>query len=93
MDWVKTDLAFDNNGNVKGWTTKETWQIEVQNSKEIPVMLDIRRNFNGDWDLATQATYEKVDASRVKFVRPLKPHEKQTFTYEVTTRTGSNATR
>ena len=33
MNWVKTDLAFDQNGNVKGWTTKETWEIEVQNSR------------------------------------------------------------
>ena len=93
MDWVKTDLAFDNNGNVKGWTTKETWQIEVQNSKEIGVTLDLRRNFSGDWDLATPASYEKVDANKVKFVRPFLPHEKLTFTYELTTRSGSNATR
>ena len=93
MDWVKTDLAFDNDGNVKGWTTKETWRIEVQNSKEIPVTLDARRNFIGDWSLDTQAAYEKVDANKVKFVRPLQPHEKQTFTYELTTRFGSNVTR
>jgi hypothetical protein len=24
INWTKTDLAFDNNGNVKGWTTRET---------------------------------------------------------------------
>jgi hypothetical protein len=93
INWEKTNLAFDQQGNVKGWTTKETWEVEVQNSKAIAAVLDIRRNFPGDWSLATEAKYEKVDASKVKFLVPLKPREKQTFTYELTTRRGINATR
>jgi hypothetical protein len=93
MNWVKSDLAFDPNGNVKGWTTKETWQFEVQNSKEIEVMLDIRRNFSGDWGIATEEKFEKVDATKVKFVLPLKPREARSFTYELTTRHGSNVTK
>jgi hypothetical protein len=93
MNWVKTDIAFDNYGNIKGWTTKETWEIEVQNLKDIDVVLDVRRNFNGDWSLTTEASYEKVDATKVKFLLPLKPRGKQSFTYEVTTRYGTNVTR
>jgi len=93
MDWQKTDLQFDQFGNVKGWTTKETWEIEVQNSKDIPVMLDIRRNFAGDWTLTTAAKYENVDKTKVKFVLPLAPRAKQKFTYELVTRNGTNATR
>ncbi len=93
MNWAKTDIAFGNGGNVTGWTIKETWQIEVQNSKDIDVVLDVRRNFNGDWSLSTDASYEKVDATKVKFLLPLKPHAKQTFTYEVTTRYGTNVRR
>jgi hypothetical protein len=93
MDWSKTDLRFDQEGNVKGWTTRETWQIEVQNSKTINAVLDIRRTFSGDWFLATGAEYEKVDANKVKFVAPLKPREQRVLTYEVTTRHGISATR
>jgi hypothetical protein len=93
MNWVKTEMAFDNYGNIKGWTTKETWEVELQNSKDIDVMLDVRRNFNGDWSLATDASYEKVDATKVKFLLPLKPRARQTFAYEVTTRFGTNVTR
>jgi len=92
-NWVKTDVQFDNNGNVKGWTVKESWEFEVQNSRDIDVVLDIRRNFSGDWSLATPAAYEKVDATKVKFVLPLKPREKQKFGYEVTTRYGTNVTK
>ena len=90
MDWQKLNLAFDQWGGVTGWTIKETWRFEVQNSKEIPIVLDIRRNFTGDWELKTDAKYENVDKSKVKFVLPLQPREKQTFTYELTTRYGTN---
>jgi hypothetical protein len=93
MNLEKTNLQFDGNGNVKGWTVKETWQVEVQNSKDIDVVLDVRRNFAGDWSLKTEAVYEKVDANKVKFVLPLKAREKRQFGYDVTTNFGSNATR
>jgi hypothetical protein len=93
MNWVKTDVRFDNRGNVTGWTTKETWELEVQNCKEIEVMLDIRRNFTGDWTLRTATMHEKVDAKKVKFVAPLKPGAKQRFTYELETRHGTSVTR
>lgn len=78
---------------MQGWTIKETWQVEAQNTKDIDVMLDVRRNFSGDWTLVTDAKYEKVDATKVKFVLPLKAREKQTFTYELTTRHGSSVTK
>jgi hypothetical protein len=93
MDWQKMDIRFNKHGNPDGWTIKETWQFEVQNSKDIDIMLDIRRNFQGDWSLKTDAKYENVDAYKVKFVLPLKSREKQMFTYELTTKFGTNATR
>jgi hypothetical protein len=86
-------MQFDNRGNVKGWTTKEAWEIEVQNSKEIPVTLDIRRNFSGDWTLTTTAKYENVDATKVKFIVPLQPREKRKLSYELISRHGTNATK
>ena len=93
MDWQKTNVQFDNRGNVKGWTTRESWEIEVQNSKDIPVVLDFRRNFSGDWTLTTQVKYEKMDANKVKFLLPLAPRTKQKFNYELVIRHGTNATR
>ena len=92
-DWRKEDIRIDQWGNVAGWTIKEQWQVEVQNSKEIDVVLDIRRNFSGDWELKSETSYENVDKTKVKFVRPLKSHEKQKFSYELTTRYGTNVTK
>jgi len=93
MDWQKQDVKFDKDGNVAGWTVKEIWQVDVQNSKDIPIVLDIRRNFSGDWTLETDAKHENMDAAKVKFVLPLKSREKQTFAYELTTHFGTSATR
>ena len=93
MNWEKLDLRFENEGNVGGWTTRETWQFEVRNSKDIDAVVDIRRNFPGDWSLSTTTAYEKVDATKVKFVLALKPREARVFTYEITTRHGTAATR
>jgi hypothetical protein len=86
MDWVKEDVRYNNEGNVAGWTTREQWVIEVQNSKDIDIVLDIRRSFAGDWTLKTEDKYETVDKSKVKFVLPLKAREKQKLAYELTTR-------
>ena len=93
MNWEKTNLQFDNGGDVIGWSIKETWEIELQNSKEIDVLLDIRRSFPGDWSLETQAKYEKVDANKIKFTVPLKTKEKQTIVYQLTSRYGTNVTK
>jgi hypothetical protein len=93
MNWAKTDLQFDGKGNVKGWTIKESWEIELQNSKDINVDVDIKRNFAGDWSLSTDAKYEKVDANKVKILVSLAPRQKQKFSYELTTRFGTNAAK
>ncbi len=93
MNWEKANLAYDANGNVTGWTTKATWEIELQNSRDIDIRLDIRRNFSGDWALDTQTPFEKMDANKVKFLLPLQPREKQKLTYTLTTRHGTSATR
>ena len=93
MGWQKLDIRFDEWGNVAGWTIKETWQFEVQNSKDIDVELDIRRNFEGDWSMDSATKFAKLDAHKVHCGLLLKPHEKQIVAYELTTRYGTNATK
>jgi hypothetical protein len=92
-NWAKLNVSFDNRRNVTGWTEKQWWQIEVQNSKDIPVVVDVRRNFSGDWEIESAAKYEKVDATKVRFLVPLKSREKATFNYLVALRHGTNKTR
>ena len=68
MDWEKVNLQFDNRRNVSGWTSRETWEIELQNSKAIDALIDVRRNFAGDWAITTNQPYETVDANKIKFL-------------------------
>ena len=93
LNWAKTDVSSDGQGNIIGWTTTETWKIEVQNSKDIPVTVDVRRRFEGDWSLTTRATYEDLDAHRAKFLLALQPRQAQELEYQLTTRHGTNARR
>jgi hypothetical protein len=93
MNWEKTDLRFDDKGKVIGWTIKETWEIDLQNSRPIDVLVDVRRNFRGDWTLTTDAARENVDANKVKFLVPLKAREQRKLGYELATRFGANATK
>ena len=92
-DWRKDDIRFARSGAVAGWAVTESWQIETQNSKDVEVTLDVRRNFHGDWRLSTESAYEKVDANQIKFLFKLKPREKRVLTYELVTREGLNAGR
>ncbi len=93
VDWRKEDLRFDEKGNVSGWTVVSSWKIEIQNSREIPVTVDLRRRFGGDWTLKCEDAYESLDAGKIKFLLKLDPRQKKSVGYEVTTRFGTNATR
>jgi hypothetical protein len=93
MNWEKTDLRFDDKGKVIGWTIKETWEIDLQNSRLIDVLVDVRRNFSGDWTMTTDAARENLDANKMKFLVPLKAREQRKLSYTVATRYGANATR
>ncbi len=92
-DWRKDDLKFDKDGNISGWTVTQSWRVETRNSKEIPITLDLRRNFQGDWSVKSDAPFEKVDAGKIKFVFNLNAREKRTITYEVVEHFGVNANR
>ena len=92
-NWAKLDVSFDNRRNVSGWTEKQWWKIDVQNSKDIPVLVDVRRNFSGDWEIDSATTYQKVDATKVKFLIALRPREKTTLSYVMALHHGTNARR
>jgi len=80
MNWIKTDLQFDNNGNIKGWTTKATWEIEVQTPRKSSGSRYSSAS-PGRWSIETQAAYDKDDATKIKFIVPLNQRKKRTLAY------------
>jgi len=80
---------YKQNGDISGWDEIRTFNIEVRNTREIPVKVEIRRNFNTSyWDLKKSGDFddfEKVDKDTVKFTLILKPNTAEKFEYVLTT--------
>lgn len=95
MDFEIKKFRFDRRGNIVGWDEVHEFKIEVRNTRDIPVKVEIRRNFDTQyWDLKKGGDfddYEKVDLDTVKFTLTLKPRTKKQFDYKVTTYHGTRA--
>ena len=87
----KTDnYVFDNRGNVAGWDEQRFWQMELTNTRQLPVEIEITRGFGtAYWTLQVDdgqdVSYAKHDASHARFKMELGPQSKRAFTYTVTT--------
>jgi len=89
MDFKTENYRFDGRGNVSGWDEIRTFKIEVKNTRDIDVKVEIKRNFNTTyWDLIRSGdigNFEKVDADTVKLTLVLKPRSKREFGYVLRT--------
>jgi len=89
MDYSTTNYRFDRRGNISGWDEIRKFKIEVRNTREIGVKVEIQRNFNTQyWDLEKSGEFdkfEKVDLDTVKFTLILEPRSKKKFEYILTT--------
>ncbi len=92
MDYSTDNYRFDRKGNISGWDETRTFKIEVKNTRNIPVRVEILRNFNTSyWDLKKSGDFdkfEKVDKDTVKFTLSLKPVSAGKFEYVLTTYQG-----
>ena len=89
MDFRTANYMFDRWRNISGWDEIREFKIEVKNTREIPVKIEIKRNFNTPyWDLEKtgQVTeFEKEDVDTVKFTLEMEPRSKKEFEYILTT--------
>ena len=89
MDFKTENYRFDRRGNVSGWDEIRTFQIEVRNTRDINVKVEIKRNFNTQyWDLRRSGDFgqfEKVDLDTVKFTLELQPRSIKQFEYTLRT--------
>lgn len=89
----KTDrFLFDQDGNVRGWDEIHEFQLVVKNTRQIPVKVEITRNFQAaSWDLDRPpegVSFEKVDLDTVKFSLGLGSGESRRFSYVLTLHQG-----
>jgi hypothetical protein len=93
---TRTDnYRFDNKRDISGWDEIQVFSVQVRNTREVPVKVEITRNFASPyWDLKRSdevGSFEKVDLDTVKFTLELPPHSKQVFGYTLTTYHGVRA--
>ncbi len=89
MDYKTENYRFNNVGNVAGWDEIRTFKVEVKNTRDLDIKVEIKRNFPTQyWDIKNSGefgAFEKVDLSTVKFTLDLKPRSARTFEYVLRT--------
>ncbi len=86
MNFKTDNYKFDPNGNILSWEDVRTFSIETKNTRDIPVKIEIQRNFTtSDWRLNTKQKYETVDLDTIKFTLEMPPKSNQKFHYTLTT--------
>ncbi|MCP4612899.1 MAG: DUF4139 domain-containing protein [Planctomycetes bacterium] len=90
MEFKSDNYLFDRRGNVAGWEEIRTWTIEIINTRELPVEIEITRGFGTSyWTIQSDAAYEKHDATHARFKVNLEPRSKRTLGYTITTYHGT----
>jgi hypothetical protein len=93
MDYETANYRFDRYRNIDGWDEIRTFKIEVRNTRDIDVKLEIKRNYPTTyWDLeysGDHGTYEKEDVNTSKYTILLEPHTKKEFGYVLRTYHGT----
>jgi len=89
MDFETKNYRFDKDRNISGWDEVRRFKIEVKNTRDIGVKVEIQRNFPTQyWKLEKSGDFgqfENVDLDTVKFTLVLQPRSKQVFEYTLTT--------
>jgi len=89
MEYRTANYRFDDDLNISGWDEIRTFRIKVKNTRDVPIKVQVRRNFNTSyWDLKKSGQFgefEQVDRDTVKFTLTLSPKSRKQFEYVLTT--------
>jgi hypothetical protein len=88
IDYRTANYRFNRNRDISGWDEIRTFNIEVKNTRDRDVKVEIQRNFGTTyWDLTKTGDFEfeQVDKDTVKFTLVLSPRSKKAFEYVLTT--------
>jgi hypothetical protein len=89
MNLETDNFIYDSNNNITGWDEVMTWRINVTNTRDLPVEVEITRGFETSyWTLdmnGRDVSYEKHDMTHARFKTKLRPRSKRSFGYTVRT--------
>jgi len=94
MEQQTDNYRFDRKGNIDGWDEIQRFKLEIKNTRNLPVKIEIKRNFAPpQWDIKNigkaKKYYEKIDMYRIKYTLTLEPASETTLEYELTTYHGT----
>ena len=91
MNHQTKNYQFDRRNNrdlITGWDEVSTFNITVKNTRELPIKVEIKRDFRTPYWTLTQTgdygEFEKVDQSSVKFTLELPTRSSKEFEYTLT---------
>ena len=93
MDFKTENYRFDHEKDIAGWDEIRKFSIEVRNTRQLPVRVEIQRNFGTQyWNLEKNGDFgqfEKVDLDTVKFTLMVESNSIRKFEYTLTTYHGT----
>ena len=90
MDFKTENYRFGSNGDITGWDEIRKFEIEVRNTRDIPIKVEIKRNFPTQfWQLTSPDKYEGFDVDTIKYTLEMKPVSKQKISYTLRTYHGT----
>jgi hypothetical protein len=93
MESRTDNYRFDRDGDVAGWDDIQTFEVRVKNTRDIPVKVEMRRNFDTPYWTIQRAgdidEFEKVDVDTVTFTLLLPPASQKRFQYTLTAYRGT----
>lgn len=89
MNYQTGQHRFNDAGDLVGWDEMRDFDVAVSNSRDIPVKVQVRRNFDTNyWDLSHSGDfdeYERIDSRTVEFTLTLEPGARRRFSYNLRT--------
>jgi hypothetical protein len=90
MDFKTENYRFGSNGEITGWDEVRKFEIEVRNTRDIPIKVEIKRNFPTQyWQVTSPDKYEGFDVDTIKYTLEMKPVSKQMISYTLRTYHGT----
>lgn len=91
LDYRLQNHQFDQQGNVSGWDTLQTYHVKVRNFKNTPLKMRILRRHQGKFTIETTEPNTMDDERTVRFDPRIQAGTDREFNYTVRTFQGRNA--
>ncbi len=89
MSEVTENYRFNRNGDISGFDRIQQWAIKLENNRDMPIRIEVFRNFNTPhWKInnsdENKGKFEKVDIDTVKYILEIPAYSNTTLTYDIT---------